>query len=38
MDAITLLKTDHKGVSKLFREYKAAKKAGRGVAPRSSTP
>ena len=29
MDAITLLKADHKAVSKLFREYKAAKKNGR---------
>jgi hemerythrin superfamily protein len=29
MDAIALLKADHKAVSKLFREYKAAKKAGR---------
>ncbi len=27
MDAIALLKADHKAVSKLFREYKAAKKA-----------
>jgi hemerythrin superfamily protein len=26
MDAIALLKADHKAVSKLFREYKAAKK------------
>ena len=29
MDAITLLKADHKKVSKLFREYKAAHKANR---------
>jgi hemerythrin superfamily protein len=29
MDAITLLKADHKAVSKLFREYKASKRAGR---------
>ena len=29
MDAITLLKADHKKVAKLFREYKAAHKAGR---------
>ena len=29
MDAITLLKSDHKTVAKLFREYKAARKAGR---------
>jgi hemerythrin superfamily protein len=29
VDAIALLKADHKNVSKLFREYKAAKKAGR---------
>jgi hemerythrin superfamily protein len=31
MDAIALLKADHKAVSKLFREYKAAKKAGRAT-------
>ena len=29
MDAIALLKADHKAVSKLFREYKASKRAGR---------
>jgi hemerythrin superfamily protein len=29
VDAITLLKADHKKVAKLFREYKAAHKAGR---------
>lgn len=29
MDAIALLKADHKAVSKLFREYKSAKRAGR---------
>ena len=29
MDAISLLKADHKAVAKLFREYKAAKRAGR---------
>jgi hemerythrin superfamily protein len=29
VDAITLLKADHKAVAKLFREYKAAQKAGR---------
>lgn len=29
MDAIALLKADHKAVAKLFREYKAAKRAGR---------
>jgi hemerythrin superfamily protein len=29
VDAITLLKSDHKNVSKLFRDYKAARKAGR---------
>jgi hemerythrin superfamily protein len=29
MDAITLLKNDHRGVSKLFRAYKAEKRAGR---------
>jgi hemerythrin superfamily protein len=28
MDAIALLKADHKAVAKLFREYKAAKKKG----------
>jgi hemerythrin superfamily protein len=28
MDAITLLKTDHDAVTKLFREYKSAKRAG----------
>ena len=29
MDAIALLKADHKAVAKLFREYKAAKRARR---------
>jgi hemerythrin superfamily protein len=29
MDAISLLKADHKAVAKLFREYKSAKRAGR---------
>jgi hemerythrin superfamily protein len=29
VDAITLLKADHKKVAKLFRDYKAAHKAGR---------
>ena len=33
MDAIALLKADHKAVAKLFREYKAAKKAGRAHEP-----
>jgi hemerythrin superfamily protein len=29
MDAIALLKADHKAVAKLFREYQASKRAGR---------
>jgi hemerythrin superfamily protein len=29
VDAIALLKADHRAVSKLFREYKSAKRAGR---------
>ena len=34
MDAITLLKADHKAVAKLFREFKAAQKAGRQDRPK----